>query len=179
MNKIKYLIHYKEFNDLEQFSFVTLETINNYSLLYKIEGSNKSLNPYLLAAHYDVVPADATDWDYGPYSGEIDRNFLYGRGTMDDKASMISQLEAVRLFLNKSKKQPNRTLYLAYGHDEEISGFNGARQIAKILESNNVSLEYVLDEGSMVVEDVFQGSEKPTAMISTLNNLYKFNKNIV
>jgi len=57
---------------------------------------------------------------------------------------MMSQLEAMRIFLRKTKQQPKRTLYLAYGHDEEITGLNGASQIAKMLKNRNVSLEYVL-----------------------------------
>lgn len=153
---------------MEKYPFVKLEIINSYSFLYKIEGTEKSLKPYLLAAHYDVVPADATNWDWDPFSGKVDNQFVYGRGTMDDKASMMSQLEAVREFLNKTKQQPKRTIYLAYGHDEEISGFGGAGQISKILKSRNIELEYVIDEGSMVIEDLFEGLNRPIAVISNL-----------
>ena len=80
---------------------------------------------------------------------------------------MLSQLEAVKIFLSKIKQQPKRTLYLAYGHDEEITGLIGAGEIAQILKNKNVSLEYVLDEGTMIVEDVLPGLDKPTALIST------------
>lgn len=158
---------------MENYPFVKLEVINNYSLLYKIQGTNTSLKPYLLAAHFDVVPADPTNWSHDPFMAKIDDEFLYGRGTMDDKASMLSQLEAIRVFLAKSKQQPKRTIYLAYGHDEEITGLNGAGQIAEHL--GNISLEYVLDEGTMVIDELFPGSTQPTALISKYQLNVKYN----
>ena len=154
----------KEFSDIEAYSYVTLDMINTYSMLYKIEGTESSLKPYLMAAHFDVVSTDdQTDkWKYDPFSAQIEDGHIYARGCMDDKSSMMAHLESVRLFL-KLNGQPKRTLYLAYGHDEELSGYQGGKQIAKFL--SNVSLEYVLDEGPVVIEDVFPGLEKPAAWI--------------
>ncbi len=141
--------------------------------MYEITGKDKSLKPYLLAAHFDVVPADAKNdkWSFDPFSGQIDQNneFIYGRGTMDDKASMIAQLESIRLFL-KRFGQPSRTIYLAYGHDEEINGFNGAGRISDYL--NNTQLEFVLDEGTMIVDDIFPELKKPFAYISIADKGY-------
>ncbi len=82
---------------------------------------------------------------------------------MDDKASMLSQLEAITIFLRKNG-QPFRTLFLAYGHDEEVHGMQGAGKIADYL--NQTQLEYVLDEGSMIVDDVIPQLKKPIAYIS-------------
>ncbi len=48
---------------------------------------------------------------------------------------------------------PDRTVYLAYGHDEEVGGTFGATAIARLLESRGVQLEFVLDEGGIVVLD--------------------------
>ncbi len=166
-----------EYKELEEnYSFVQIEIISNYSLLYKIQGTQTNLKPYLLAAHFDVVPVaeeDVTKWLHDPFKGELNSidKHIYGRGTMDDKASMLSQLEAIKLFLAKNK-QPKRTIYLAYGHDEEITGLDGACQIAKLLFNQGVELEYVLDEGTMIVEDVFPGDKKPTALISVADKGY-------
>lgn len=145
--------------------------INQFSILYKIDGIDTRLKPYLLAAHIDVVPANAQsdNWKYDPFSATIDQDFIYARGTLDNKASMIAQLEAIRIFLNKYG-QPKRSIYLAYGHDEELSGHNGAEKIANYL--GNVSLEYVLDEGTMIIEDIMKGLDKPIAYISVAEKGY-------
>ncbi len=161
----------REFSDLEALPFIGLQIINNHSLLYEIKGKNKQLRPYLIAAHYDVVPAEAEQWQFDPFSAQISEGFINARGSMDNKASMISQLEALRLFLGHTD-QPERTVYLAYGHDEEISGRDGAELIAKELSKRTKSLEFVLDEGSMVIEDVFPALGRPSACIGIAEKGY-------
>lgn len=91
-----------EFKELETYSFVKFDLINNLSMLYELEGKNKELKPYLIAAHFDVVPAEKEQWKFDPFSAELDEGFINARGTMDNKASMISQLEAAKLFLKVS-----------------------------------------------------------------------------
>ncbi|CAF0724852.1 unnamed protein product [Brachionus calyciflorus] len=161
----------KEFFELESYEFVSFNLINNFSLLYKIEGNDPTLKPYLLAAHFDVVPANVQNdkWKFDPFSAEIDEGFVYARGSLDDKSSMLSQLEAITLFL-KNKGQPKRTIFLAYGHDEEISGHQGAKSIADFLK--DIKLEFVLDEGTMIVENVLPGLDTPLAYISTAEKGY-------
>jgi carboxypeptidase PM20D1 len=146
-------------------------------MLYTIRGKNESLDAYLLAAHYDVVPVDEDEWTHKPFEAHIVDNFIYGRGMLDDKSSMIAQLEAVTAFL-KHHGQPTRTLYLAFGHDEELSGEQGARLMAKHL--GDLKLEYVLDEGTLIVEDIFPGLDRAVALIGIADKGYltvKFSMN--
>ena len=101
---------------------LTREVFNNFSLLYTWKGKNPSLKPLILMAHYDVVPpGDTASWQKKPFSGENDGKYIWGRGTLDDKAAMISILEAVEKLLTEGY-EPERTIYLSFGHDEEISG---------------------------------------------------------
>lgn len=148
-----------------------MDIINNFSLLYTIKGTDLTLKPYLLAAHYDVVPADgqSDNWKFDPFSASIDEGFIYARGSLDDKSSLLGQLEALSIFLKKNG-QPRRTIYLAYGHDEEASGYQGAKSIASFL--GNTSLEFVLDEGTMIVEKVLKGLDTPLAYISNAEKGY-------
>ena len=78
-------------------------------------------------AHMDVVPATG-DWDFDPFSGEISDGYIWGRGSIDDKSSMMGILESVEYLLRKGHK-PSRTIYLAFGHDEahrRAAGKDGA-----------------------------------------------------
>ena len=47
--------------------------------------------------------------------------------------------------------QPQRSFYVAFGHDEEVSGNGGAGEMAKILqqtlEDHEEELSFILDEG--------------------------------
>lgn len=94
--------------------------INEYSLLYEWTGSNTTLKPYLLCGHMDVVPTPQEDqWEFHPFSGEIKNGYVHGRGTIDDKQYVCGLLEAIE-DLAKQNWKPERSIYLAFGHDEEI-----------------------------------------------------------
>ncbi|XP_049781362.1 N-fatty-acyl-amino acid synthase/hydrolase PM20D1-like isoform X1 [Schistocerca cancellata] len=142
------------------------EVINEYSLLYTVEGTSKGKLPYLLASHLDVVPADPRAWDVPPFSGKIvNQTFVYGRGAIDDKTGVMGILEALEYMLEKGQRT-RRTFYIAFGHDEEISGRRGAQEIAKILTARGVTrLDFVLDEGYPLTKGLIPGTDRHVAII--------------
>jgi carboxypeptidase PM20D1 len=146
---------------------LTREIVGNYSMLYTWEGRDRDLAPVLLAAHLDVVPVPAeteASWTHPPFDGVVADGHVWGRGAMDDKVSVFGALEAVESLLAEGFA-PRRTVYLAFGHDEEIGGVNGAARIAALLAGRGVRLECVLDEGHVVAERVFPGVAAPVASI--------------
>ena len=150
------------------------EVVNGLSLLYTWPGSDPSAKAILLMAHQDVVPiAPGTegDWQQPPFAGVVKDGYVWGRGSWDDKGNLLSQLEAVEMLL-KNGWQPARTLYLAYGADEEVSGHRGAAQIAKLLQSRGVQLDFVLDEGLLVLDGVMPGLRQPAALIGVAEKGY-------
>lgn len=150
------------------------EKVANYSLLYTWPGADPSLKPVMLMAHQDVVPiAPGTekDWLHPPFSGAVADGFVWGRGAWDDKSNLLGVFEAVEM-LAASGAQPRRTLYIASGHDEEVGGQRGAAAIARLLESRNVSLEFVLDEGMIVTQGVAPGLKGPLALIGVAEKGY-------
>lgn len=143
------------------------EVIGNYSLLYTWEGSDPHLDPIMLTAHMDVVPANEepdSGWEYPPFSGTVADGYVWGRGAIDCKGVMIGILEAVN-YLLKIGFQPKRTVYLAFGEDEEVSGSRGAAQIAQTLKDRNVRLSFLLDEGGTIMENTVPGIEKPVGLV--------------
>lgn len=150
-------------------SLLNREVINNYSLLYTWKGINQDTKSIILMAHMDVVPVDKptiNDWRAKPFSGDIIDESVWGRGSMDDKSSLIAIMEAVEQLL-KEGYQPTQTIYLAFGHDEEIGGEEGAAYLANTLADRGVHAEFVLDEGGFILDDFIPGIEQPVAMIAT------------
>ncbi len=143
------------------------ETVNDLSLLYHWKGTNPELKPVVLIGHMDVVPPDSAtldQWIHPPFSGRVDTEFIWGRGTMDDKSSVVGILEAINLLI-ESGHQPERSLWIGFGHDEEIGGREGALMIANLLKERGVEAEFVLDEGGFVIPGVVPGVAKPTVLI--------------
>jgi carboxypeptidase PM20D1 len=145
--------------------------INGYSLIIKIQGSDESLLPVAFLAHQDVVPAPAEGWEHGPFSGDISDGFVHGRGSQDMKCQMISNLEGLEALL-KLGKEPKRSIYFCFGHDEEYTGKEGAKNISQYLFDNNIRFEYVFDEGGTVLDGASLGINGKIALIGTCEKGY-------
>lgn len=133
-------------------SNLELTKVNTYGLLYLWKGSDSALKPLLLAAHQDVVPVLETtidEWQYPPFSGYFDGENLWGRGSCDDKSGLIGIMSAIESMLENGFK-PTRTVVIASGFDEEVSGMRGASSLAtEMLERfGENAFAMLLDEGS-------------------------------
>ncbi|MBQ7223251.1 MAG: M20/M25/M40 family metallo-hydrolase [Erysipelotrichaceae bacterium] len=121
------------------------------SLLIELSGSDKTLKPAMFIAHQDVVPvieSTVRKWIHDPFSGDISAGFIWGRGSLDIKEMLIGFLEAAEYLLSKGTKFA-RTVYLAFGEDEETVG-SGAKAICRYLLSEGVELEFVWDESGKI-----------------------------
>nr|WP_315848267.1 M20 family peptidase [uncultured Rhodoferax sp.] len=150
------------------------EVVGGLSLLYTWPGSKPELQPILLMAHQDVVPiATGTEkaWSTEPFSGEVKDGFVWGRGAWDDKGNLMAQLEAIEMLV-ASGYQPERTVHLAFGADEEVGGHRGAEQIAALLKERKVRLDFVIDEGLLITEGIMPGLKAPAALIGVAEKGY-------
>jgi carboxypeptidase PM20D1 len=143
------------------------EVAGTHSLLYTWTGADPSADPILLIGHMDVVPIEPgteNTWVHDPFSGKIVGGFIWGRGAIDNKSAVVGTLEAVEMLLAEGFR-PSRTVMLAYGHDEEIGGAGGAREIAALLKRRGVRLQMILDEGGAIGDGVLAGIREPVALV--------------
>lgn len=150
------------------FHKVARREIIGESLLFTWQGRNPALKPILLMAHMDVVPVvPGTDkyWAYPPFSGAVAGGYVWGRGSIDDKGSLVMMLEAAER-LARSGFTPERTIMFAFGQDEEVGGAQGNGRIAKILAARGVHFFFVLDEGGAILDEPFPGVQRPMALVA-------------
>ncbi len=153
---------------------LTLETVSNLSLLYTWEGTDPGLAPMVLMGHQDVVPVipgTEGDWTHPPFSGDIVDGAVWGRGSLDDKISVVTTFEAVEGLL-RDGFQPKRTIYLAFGHDEERGGTRGAKEIVALLASRGVEPAFVLDEGGGMTQGMIPGVDRTVAIVGVAEKGY-------
>ncbi len=94
-----------------------------YNVLGKlaVPGARKTIH---FNAHYDVVPVSGT-WRHGsPFSGAVERGWLYGRGTADMKGSIASLLTALEA-LQATGVAPKMNVEVSFTADEETDSALG------------------------------------------------------
>jgi carboxypeptidase PM20D1 len=151
---------------------MTREVIAGHALVYTWKGTDPSLAPVVLMAHQDVVPVSPgteRDWKHPPFDGVIADGAVWGRGSIDDKGSLVTLFEAAD-GLAQAGFTPRRTIIIVSGHDEEVRGV-GARAAAALLKSRGVKAQFVLDEGMVVVSD-HPVTKSPVALIATAEKGY-------
>ena len=156
--------------------FSTLEDtiIEGRNILLKWKGNNAELTPAVLYAHMDVVPVEQNtlaEWKHAAFSGDVADGYIWGRGALDDKGSLISILEAMTRCLQKGVK-PVRSIYIASGSDEEVGGKTGAESIARYCRENHLHFGFYMDEGLMVAQGVVPNMKKDVALIGTAEKGY-------
>jgi len=151
---------------------MTREVIAGHTLVYTWTGSRPDLAPVVLMAHQDVVPVtpgSEAAWTHPPFDGVVADGAVWGRGSIDDKGSLVTLFEALESVAAGGFK-PVRTVIIVSGHDEEVRGV-GARAAADLLKARGIKAQFVLDEGMVVVQD-HPVTGKPTAIIGTAEKGY-------
>ncbi|MBK5252872.1 MAG: dipeptidase PepV [Peptostreptococcaceae bacterium] len=112
---------YKRTLDIgEEFGFETTN-IDNYGGHIEFKGEDAK-ETFAIIGHLDVVP-EGSDWEHAPYGAEIVDNWMYGRGTTDDKGPVIACLYAMKA-LKQANIVPKKNIRLILGLDEE-TGWKG------------------------------------------------------
>lgn len=143
------------------------EIVNKYSLLYTFEGSGDE-KPIIFLGHHDVVPVvpgTQADWRQPPFAGVVEDGYIWGRGTLDNKVNIIGLLEAAENMLAAGLR-PKRTIYFAFGHDEEQGGLDGAKEIAKLMLARGIEADFLVDEGGLVTQGAVPGVGGQMALIA-------------
>jgi carboxypeptidase PM20D1 len=145
------------------FANMEYRLISGQSMLLKWKGKNPGLEPILVSANYDVIPADQED-----FSGMVKDGNIFGRGTLDNKNNVFAIMSALQTLIEQGWS-PQRDMYFAFPHDEE-TGDNGAIAIAKYLKG--ISFDAIFDEGTPIKIMDIKGVHYGYALISVAEKGY-------
>ena len=69
--------------------------------------------------HYDVQPEEPLElWNDEPFSGKVEGNYIFGRGSADDKGELITRIKGVEYFLKKTGDVPCNVKFMVEGEEE-------------------------------------------------------------
>jgi len=139
-----------------------MQRFDGRALLFTWKGMEAG-KPTVLMAHYDVVPVEEENWSFPPFGAEIHDGCMWGRGTLDTKASFNAIFSAAENLIGRGFV-PQNDIYFAFSGCEETAGV-GAVRIVEHFQKLGLEPELVLDEGGAVVSEVFPGVKSSCGLI--------------
>ena len=106
----------------------------------------------LLMAHLDVVGVDRSKWQEDPFGGVIENGYLYGRGAIDDKSTVIANT-AILVALKRAKVRLARDIIMLAEGDEEQGGEFGMQFAIKNHWEKIAAGFAINEEGRVIVKD--------------------------
>lgn len=97
---------------------------------------------FCFAGHTDVVPAGEEDkWQRAPFSGEVEGDYLYGRGAADMKGSLAAMITACESFFAEGNSFKGKLAFLITSDEEGMAEF-GTRKVMEWLAEQNKRIDY-------------------------------------
>ena len=106
----------------------------------------------LLMAHLDVVGVDRSKWQEDPFGGVIENGYLYGRGAIDDKSTVIANT-AILVALKRANVRLARDVIMLAEGDEEQGGEFGMQFAIKNHWEKIAAGFAINEEGRVIVKD--------------------------
>ena len=94
-----------------------------FNVVAKIPGRDTSRPGLIVHGHLDVVPANATDWSFDPFCGDIKDGYVLGRGAVDMKDGDAMFLAIVRAWARTGFVPPRNILLIFFADEEAGSTF--------------------------------------------------------
>lgn len=141
----------------------------------------------LLNAHIDTVKP-VSSWTYDPFAATEVGDRIYGLGTNDDGASLVSLLHVFLVLTGENQPKLSYNLVFLASCEEEVSGKNGISSVLPLLPKIDVALVgeptgmnpsvaggvkvAIAEKGLMVLDGVAQGKSGHAARNEGVNALY-------
>ncbi len=123
---------------------------NRANLVARLPG-NGSKQPLLLMAHLDVVTVDPSKWNFPPFGGTLDDQWIYGRGAVDDKDNLVASLMTMLLLKRSGIELDRDVIFLAEAAEE--GGVQWGIEFMTSEHFDAIDAEYCLAEGGGVIRE--------------------------
>jgi acetylornithine deacetylase/succinyl-diaminopimelate desuccinylase-like protein len=105
-----------------------------------------------LLGHVDTVLADASEWTFDPWSGVLEDGFVWGRGALDMKGQVASEVAAACELGRSGWRPGSGELLVIVTCDEEAGSTLGAKWLCEQV-PEKVRCDLVVNEGAGEVVD--------------------------
>jgi acetylornithine deacetylase/succinyl-diaminopimelate desuccinylase-like protein len=116
------------------------------NLVARLRGESEGPNLAMIC-HVDTVPADPADWTHDPWSGDLDDDYVWGRGALDMKDQVATEAAACLRLARDGWRPARGDLLLVVSADEETGAHHGAQWLCAE-QAEKVRCDYVVNEGA-------------------------------
>lgn len=138
-------------------------TFGSGCFVYVIEGKNARKN-VMLMSHHDVVDG-GEGWETDPFGAVVKDGSLWGRGTIDTKTPLFSELQACEELFAEGYDFHGINLYIGSSNNEETCG-DGMVLATEYFREKGIHFAVVLDEGGAITTGMIPGVQQKSAMVA-------------
>jgi acetylornithine deacetylase/succinyl-diaminopimelate desuccinylase-like protein len=124
---------------------------NRANLVARLKG-NGSKRPILILAHTDVVPVQREKWPVDPFGAILKDGFIWGRGTIDDKDLLATNLMVMLLLKRSGMVLDRDVIFLAESGEETDPTDVGIRFMVD-KHFDQIDAEFAITEGGATTID--------------------------
>ena len=121
----------------------------------------------LIYGHYDVQPAEPLElWDSPPFEPTVRDDFLYARGSSDDKGQVYLHVKAVEAILKSNGRLPVNVKFIVEGEEE-----SGGESLAAFIPQNQAKLAA---DVALVSDTAMVSAQQPAIVYGLRGMCYAF-----
>jgi acetylornithine deacetylase/succinyl-diaminopimelate desuccinylase-like protein len=121
----------------------------------------------LIYGHYDVQPAEPFElWQTPPFAPAIRDNFIYARGSSDDKGQLYIHVKAVEAYLKSNGRLPVNVKFIIEGEEE-----SGGASLAAFIPAHPDLLQA---DVALISDTAILTPEQPTIIYGLRGMCYMF-----
>jgi acetylornithine deacetylase/succinyl-diaminopimelate desuccinylase-like protein len=135
------------------------------NLVARLKGNGKK-RPLLIMAHTDTVNVDPKKWQFPPFSATRDGGYVYGRGTVDDKDTVVASLMTMLQLKRLNVALDRDVIFLAEAGEEGTTRLGIQFMVNQHF--GEIDAEYCVAEGGSVTRT---GGQIRYASVQTLEKI--------
>lgn len=121
----------------------------------------------LIYGHYDVQPAEPLElWESPPFEPAVRDDFLYGRGSSDDKGQIFVHVKAVEAILKNNGRLPVNVKFIVEGEEE-----SGGESLAAFIPQHK---EKLAADIALVSDTAMVSAQQPAIVYGLRGMCYAF-----
>lgn len=121
----------------------------------------------LIYGHYDVQPAEPLElWESPPFEPTVRDNYLYARGSSDDKGQVFAHVKAVEAILKCNGRLPVNVKFIVEGEEE-----SGGESLAAFIPQNKAKLAA---DVALVSDTAMVDAQQPAIVYGLRGMCYAF-----